>query len=60
MSELQYEVRVFYSTYVTHQVQAATPEAALAKARQLRVHQPEVIDHLEPWQEADEVDEAEA
>jgi len=60
MAERQYEVRVYYSTYVTHQVQAANLTDALKKARQLPVNQTEIIDHLEPWKDADEVDEGEA
>jgi len=38
----------------------SNPIEALAKPRQLPVHQTEIIDNLSPWKEADEVDEGEA
>lgn len=54
MATKQYEVQVYYSTYVTHYVTAKTEDEAVEKALQLPVREGEVMGNLEAWEEADE------
>ena len=55
MATKQYEVQVYYSTYVTHYVTAETEDESVEKARQVPVREGEVMENLEAWEEADEV-----
>jgi hypothetical protein len=57
MATKQYEVQVYYSTYVTHYVIAETEEEAVEKARQLPVRERDIMDNLEAWEEADDGNE---
>ncbi len=53
MATKQYEVQVYYSTYVTHYVTTETEDEAVEKARRLPVREGEVMENLEAdgWNE---------
>lgn len=52
----KYEVKVYYSGFSTHIVDAENEDEAILKARELQVNKNEILNTLENWEEADTVE----
>jgi hypothetical protein len=50
---MKYKVRVHYSGFSTHVVDAEYKDEAILKARDFQVDKNEVLNNLENWEEAD-------
>lgn len=57
MKSKNFEVKVYYSGFCTHQVKAKTEGEAIKKARKFSIHKNEILNNLENWKEADNAEE---
>lgn len=49
----KFEVHVYYSSFCTYEVEAATEEQAIIKARQFEIEENELLANVENWEEVD-------
>lgn len=54
-----YEVKIYYSSFCTYEIEAENKEQAIDKARNLEIKRNEILSNLENWKEADEAFEPE-
>lgn len=57
MKKRKFEVKIYYSSFCTNIVEARNQTEAFQKARQLKIDQYEIMANLEPWHDADTVEE---
>lgn len=57
MKSKTFEVKIFHSTFCTHQIKAKTEDEAIRKARKFPIHKNEILNNLENWEEADDAEE---
>lgn len=55
----KYEVKIYYSSFCTYEIDAKNEEQAIKKARNLEINRNEILSNLENWKEADEAFETE-
>lgn len=53
MENKTFEVKIYYTGFCTHTVEAENEIEAILKARNLPINQTEVLSNLENWEEAD-------
>lgn len=56
---MKYEVKRYYSSFVTFEVEANSEEEAYNKAKELELNLIELQNNLENWDEADEINQSE-
>jgi hypothetical protein len=49
----KFEVKIYYSSFCTYEVEAENEAGAILKARDLTVIKHEIISNIENWKEAD-------
>ena len=49
----RYKVKLYYSSFCSHEVEANSEEEAIIKVRELGIKENEIITNLESWKEAD-------
>ncbi len=65
----KYKVDLYYTGYITHEIEADSPSEAIQKARDIQgrpcsqeefrlLHEP-ILETLEPWKECDSAEEVE-
>ena len=52
---MKYEIRRYYSTFFTYEVEAASEEEAYNKTKEIEINVTELQNNLKDWKEADEV-----
>jgi len=52
---MKYEVKKYYSSFVTYEIEANSKEEALDKTKELEINLIELHNNLESWKEADEI-----
>jgi hypothetical protein len=57
MEKKHFEVKIFYSGYCTHEIEAENEGEAIIKARILPINNNEILSNLENWKEADTAEE---
>ena len=57
MQNKAFEVKIYHSSFCTHQVKAKTEGEAIKKARKLPVNKNEILNNLENWRDADSAEE---
>jgi len=50
------EVRIYFSTFCTYQVEALDRAQAILQARRLKIDEAQILSNLESWEEADEAE----
>jgi len=50
----KFEVKIYFSTFCTYQVEAANRAEAILQARRLKIDKAQILSNLENWKEADE------
>lgn len=53
----EYKVQIYLSGFYTKKVRARNPDEAIERARKLPLHKTEFLSNLEPWPDADQVEE---
>jgi hypothetical protein len=53
----KYEVKIYYSTFCIYEIEAENEEDAIIKTRSMEIVENDIINNLENWEEADEVEE---
>jgi hypothetical protein len=53
MKKNKFEVKIFYSSFCSYEVEAKNEEDAVLKARKLPINRNEIISNIENWEEAD-------
>ena len=56
---MKYEVKRYYSSFVTFEVEANSQEEAYNKSKELELNFIELQNNLEDWEEADEIRQSE-
>jgi hypothetical protein len=56
---MKYEVKRYYSSFVTFEVEANSEEEAYNKTKELELNLIELQNNLENWDEADEINQSE-
>lgn len=59
MKVKNFEVKVYYSTLCRHIVKARNEIEAFEKAKKLKIKENEIMANLEPWDDADTVEDVE-
>ena len=54
---MKFIIRKYYSGFCTHEIEANGKDEAWQKVNDLPIDYDEVISTLEPWEEADEIEE---
>jgi hypothetical protein len=49
-----FEVKIYYSTFCTYDIDAENKEEALIKARKLSIKEKDILTNLESWDDADD------
>jgi hypothetical protein len=57
---MKYEVKRYYSTFVSFEVEANSEVEAYNKSKELKINLTELQNNLENWKEADEILKLEA
>ena len=52
---MKYEVKRFYSSFVSFEIEADSEEEAYNKTKELKIDLTELQNNLENWKEADEI-----
>ena len=52
---MKYEIKKYYSTFVSYEIEADTEEEAYNKTKELEIDLIELQNNLENWKEADEI-----
>jgi hypothetical protein len=52
---MKYEVKRFYSSFVSFEIEANSEEEAYNKTKELKIDLTELQNNLENWKEADEI-----
>ena len=52
---MKFMVKRYFSGYCTYEIEATTKDAAYKKARNMPIHEDEVLAILENWEDCDEV-----
>lgn len=55
----KYEVKIYYSSFCTSEIEAENVDQAIEKARNLEINRKDILSNLENWEEADEAFEIE-
>lgn len=53
MQKKKFEVKIYYSSYCTYEIEANNKEDAVIKARTLPINNNEILSNVENWTEAD-------
>jgi phosphoenolpyruvate synthase/pyruvate phosphate dikinase len=53
MKKKYFEVKIFYSSFCTYEIEAKNENEAIIKARNLPMNNNEILSNLENWKEAD-------
>ena len=53
----KFEVKIYYSSFCSYEVDAKNSNEAIKKARELKIDKNELLSNLENWEEADTVEE---
>ena len=56
---MKYEVKRYYSSFVTFEVEANSEEEAYNKTKELELNLIELQNNIENWEEADEIRQSE-
>ena len=56
---MKYEIKRYYSSYVSFEIEAVSEEEAYNKTKELKIDLTELQNNLENWKEADEIIELE-
>lgn len=54
--EKAFEVRIYFSSFCTYQLDAESRAEAILKARRLKIDELEILTNLKNWEEADEAE----
>ena len=57
MKSKNFEVKIYYTGFCTHQVKVKTEDEAINKARKIPINKNEIFSNLENWEEADTAEE---
>ena len=57
MKNRNFEVKIYYSGFCTHQVKAKSESVAIIKARKFSINKNEILNNIENWKEADNAEE---
>ncbi|MBA4320206.1 MAG: hypothetical protein C0412_17555 [Flavobacterium sp.] len=57
MKKRKFEVKIYYSSFCNHNVEAQNEVEALQKARKLKIDKDEIAANLESWNDADTIEE---
>ena len=49
----KYKVKLYYSSFCSHEIEASNEEEAIIKARELDIKENEILINLESWEDAD-------
>ena len=52
---MKYEVKRYYSSFVSYEIEADSEEDAYNKTRELKIDLTELQNNLDNWKEADEI-----
>ena len=52
----KFEVKIYYSSFCSYEVDAKNSNEAIGKARVLKINQNEFLTNLENWKDADTVE----
>lgn len=52
-----FEVKIYHSSFCTYQIKTKTESEAIKKAREFPVNNNQILNNLENWEEADDVEE---
>jgi hypothetical protein len=52
---MKYEVKRYYSSFVSYEIEAGSEEEAYNKIKELKIDLTELQNNLENWKEADEI-----
>lgn len=52
---MKYEVKRFYSSFVSFEIEADSEEEAYTKTKELKIDLTDLQNNLENWEEADEI-----
>ena len=52
---MKYEVKKYYSSFVTYEIEASTKDEAFEKTKKLEIDMTELRNNLESWEDADEI-----
>jgi len=52
---MKFTVRRYFSGYCTYEIEATSKDAAYKKARNMSIHEDEILTTLEDWKDCDEV-----
>jgi len=55
MDKKKFEIKIFYSSFCSYEVEAENEEDAVFKARKLPINQNEILSNIEDWKEADTI-----
>lgn len=53
---MKFMVRRYFSGYCTYKIDVADEDAAYAKARNMPIHEDEILATLEDWKDCDDVE----
>lgn len=56
MKDKIFEAKIYYSSFCTHRIKAKTEDEAIEKVRKFSINKNEILNNLEDWKEADEVE----
>ena len=57
MKNKNFEVKIYYTGFCTHQVKVKTKDEAINKAKKIPINKNEIFGNLENWEEADNAEE---
>jgi hypothetical protein len=52
---MKYEVKRFYSSFISFEIEADSEEEAYTKTKELKIDLTDLQNNLENWEEADEI-----
>jgi hypothetical protein len=59
MKTKKFEVKIYHTGFCSYLIEARNELEAVRKARSLKINEHELMTHLEPWEEADTIEESE-
>ena len=54
MKNKKFNVRIYYSSFCSYEIDAEDENEAILKARELPRNETEILENIEDWQDADE------